>query len=146
MNITDLIAAEHGLLRFQFDYIRGIATANPAGPRVVGAGEMMAKLLMSHARLEEDLLFAALEPRLGSVGRPATVVHRDEHRKIEKLFEDALRHGSVLDGLMEAIDFALYHFRQEEEILLPLSARFLSASHLERLGQVWAESRGVTGR
>jgi len=146
MNIIDAIRVEHGLFYYLFDWIRNQSVANPTAFKVNGSVHMLVRVMESHSKLEEELLFSALEPRLGTLGPASVIVHRDEHRKMEKYFSDAMQHNSsTVGGLMEAIDFAKRHFKQEEDKLFSLAVRLLSASHLERLGKCWSESGGMRG-
>lgn len=146
MNIIDAIKVEHGLFYFLFDWIRNQAVANPTTYRVNGSVMMLVRIIDIHSRLEEELLFSALEPRLGMLGPTSVIVHRDEHKKMAEYFSAAINQPSTtIGGLLEAIDFARNHFRQEEAILFPLATRLLSASHLERLGKCWRETAGAAG-
>jgi hypothetical protein len=144
MNILDTLKVEHGLFYFLFDWIRNQAVANPVTYKVNGSCIMVGRAIESHAKLEEELLFSALEPRLGRIGPSSCIIHRDEHKKIAQLFADGAYHSSAtVGGLLEAVDFARHHFRQEEAFLFPMAARLLSQSHMERLGRCWVESRGL---
>ena len=144
MNILDTLRVEHGLFYFLFDWIRNQAVANPSTYKVNGSCIMVGRAIESHAKLEEELLFSALEPRLGRIGPSSCIIHRDEHRKIVQLFSDGAYHSNAtVGGLLEAVDFARHHFRQEEAFLFPMAARLLSQSHMERLGRCWVESRGL---
>lgn len=143
-SITDALSVEHRLFLSLFDSIRNLAVANPAGERVRGACLTVAKALESHARLEEELLLPALEPHLGLAAPELLAIHRDEHRKIDRQFAHAVAAVSVVSGgIDEAIDYALAHFEKEERALFALARRQVSASHLVRLGQCMAESRGA---
>ena len=144
MNIIDAIRVEHGMFYFLFDWIRNQAVANPTTYRVNGSVQMLVRVIEGHSKMEEELLFSALEPRLGSLGPASVIVHRDEHRKLEQLFSSTINQPSTtVGGLLEAIDYARHHFRQEEAKLFPMAERLLSASHLDRLGKCWCETTGA---
>lgn len=104
-----------------------------------------------HHPQEEDLLFAALERRgMSWLGYPLDLLIDDRHalRTALDTASDALfqaRAGDeaaaeqALDRLAEYLDPLMRHVQMEEEILLPMAARWLSAADLEALDERFAE-------
>jgi iron-sulfur cluster repair protein YtfE (RIC family) len=142
MRITDALLGEHGLLYVLFDQITE-AMANeskdlPALTRV------LAGLLGSHAKLEEDHLFPALQPHIGDMG-PLAVMQM-EHRQIDELLESmaSTTDPEQLKQQTQALlDVTLNHFSKEEGILFHLAERFLDDATLHQLGDTWSQTRGV---
>jgi hemerythrin-like domain-containing protein len=142
MRITDALLGEHGLFYALFDQISD-AMANksedlPALTRV------LAGLLGSHAKLEEDHLFPALQPHIGDMG-PLAVMEM-EHQQIEELLASMANtpDWEQLRQLTQALlEVTLSHFSKEEGILFHLAERFLDDATLHELGDAWSQARGV---
>jgi len=83
MKITDALLGEHGVFYVLFHHLETPAAKDriPDGPRDGAA--LLSEGLITHARLEDELLFAALEPHLGSRAGPLAVM-RLEHQEIEE--------------------------------------------------------------
>jgi len=80
MIITDLLTGEHGAFRALLDEIEDMATFAGDVAQIESATTVLAVEIKAHASLEEELLFAALEPHLES-NDLLTKVHA-EHREI----------------------------------------------------------------
>jgi hemerythrin-like domain-containing protein len=144
MKLTDALLGEHAMLYETFDHLRA-ATAAGGMSDIRGALPILERLLTAHARIEEDLLFPNLEPRLGPMGPLA--VMREEHRELDELLLSA-KTANDLNGLKAAVrrllDLAIDHFRKEERVLFHMAGRILDGDTLARLGDQWAERRRVT--
>ena len=144
MKITDALLGEHAMLYAQFDYL---AQATPAAESLAVVHSLAAGLtatLASHAHLEDELLFSALDPYLGPMGPLA--VMRMEHDQIEGLLDripttKELRQAQGL--LQQALQVARGHFAKEEQVLFPIAEQALDQGRLAELGVQWAERRGV---
>ncbi|HJO71246.1 MAG: hemerythrin domain-containing protein [Rhodospirillales bacterium] len=144
MKLTDALLGEHGVLYALFEHVSYVvATSNEIG-EVRSAVSVLKKLLLSHAKLEEDLLFPNLEPRLGPMGPLA--VMRAEHREIDQFFETA-KQAEDVDSLKKVVgdllDVAHAHFQKEEMALFAMARQVLDEATLSRLGDEWAASRKV---
>lgn len=142
MKITDALLGEHGAFYALFDRIESRLGSDPgsAGP----LAELLAAALLPHARIENDHLFAALEPTMGPAGPLA--VMRAEHDEIEGAVNRAASEADaeVARGLLlHAISVAREHFAKEEQVLFPMATQALGEDKLEELGRVWAGERGV---
>ena len=115
--------------------------------RSVGEANVQAALLaaglVSHARLEEELLFGPLQRYLDPQSGPLAVM-KLEHEQIEALLEqiqsveDAEQARSLATRL-HAI--AREHFAKEEQILFPMAENLVGEDELLRLGAEWARHR-----
>jgi hemerythrin-like domain-containing protein len=145
MKITDALLGEHAVLYELFNYMRDTALESDDVQEVRAAVAVLERLLLAHARIEEELLFPRLEPYLGQMGPLA--VMRDEHREIDNLL-DAAGQESDLGALRSLIGRLLAlahgHFQKEEQVLFAMARRFLDDATLTEIGDRWAESRNVT--
>lgn len=143
MKLTDALLGEHAVLYELFEHVRHAAAGGNGGD-IRQAILVLDRLLVSHARVEEDLLFPALDPHIGQMGPLA--VMRAEHRGIEYLLAAAQREpdpaalGRIVADLL---DLAQGHFQKEEMALFPMARRFLDEVTLTRLGDGWATRRKV---
>ena len=144
MKLTDALRGEHAVLYDLFAYLDETIRHSDDTQDVRGAMLVLERLLVSHARLEEDLLFPRLEPHLGEMGPLA--VMRAEHGRIDGLLdaarqeEDAARLKSLLGQLLA---LAQGHFRKEESVLFDMAERFLGGAALTEMGDQWAARRNV---
>lgn len=144
MKITEALLGEHGAFYAQFDYLEGVLSTASLG-EAKAMGLLLESGLKDHANLEDDVLFAAVEARLGEGAGP-TGPMRDEHDEIR----ETLSRLPTVDDVDEARDILLHaiytardHFRKEEQMLFPLAENELSLSTLNELGEQWAEVRRV---
>ncbi|MBV6395838.1 MAG: hypothetical protein HFACDABA_01420 [Anaerolineales bacterium] len=143
MLITDALLGEHGIFYLLF---QDIEQALPALDSVSALQNRLAPLTFSleaHAALEDQLLFAALEPHLGTQGGPLMVM-RMEHDQIVELLARIpsvpdLAQGRALAAQM--IQIARGHFRKEEQALFRMARQFLSEDELSALGAQWEQRR-----
>ena len=135
MNIIAILHGEHRVLLKLFDWTEDIIAAKFDMGIASETGKMVSRLLISHSRQEENVLFDALEPLLGNIGPMAVMIHRAAHREIAKKFGEALAVTPVdVAALKEAIKMCRSHFRGEETVLFPLAKRVLDPGELNRLG------------
>jgi hemerythrin-like domain-containing protein len=144
MKLTDALRGEHAVLYELFAYLNETIGKSDDMRDVRGAVSVLDRLLVSHARIEEDLLFPRLEPHLGEMGPLA--VMRAEHGRIEGLLAAARQENDVaaLKALIgELLHLAYGHFRKEETVLFDMAERFLGGAALTEMGEQWAASRNV---
>lgn len=145
MKITDALLGEHGALYAIFDHVRETALAAGAGlDELHRAAALLESVLASHARIEEDMLFPALERHLGGDGPLAVMRH--EHRLIEDRLQaarDGTDPAAVRNALTALLDLTRSHFRKEEQVLFAMAQRYLDAGSLDALGDDWSARRGV---
>lgn len=140
MKITDALYGEHGVFYSLFDEIKLLAEECDDLAELRGAAKLFAAVLMSHAKLEEEVLFPAID-----VGGPVAVM-RMEHEQIDRLAA-AVASASSVDQLRQTLadllELTQGHFNKEEHVLFPISGQHLEPAELERLGHQWAAIRGV---
>jgi len=144
MRITDALLGEHGVFYAQFDHLEQAVPAAETLAQVKDQAALLAAALKPHANLENDLLFAALEPHLGPMGPLA--VMRMEHDEIEGTLarvQEVKDLAGAQDLALHAIQVARDHFAKEEQVLFPMAQQVLSAEALAQLGAQWAEQRQV---
>ncbi len=144
MKITDALLGEHGVFYAQFKKMEGDLTAASLD-HLRGQADLLAAALIRHAQMENEILFAALQPSLGEVG-PIGVMRR-EHEEIER---NLIRLAEVEDLpeaqrlLLQTIGLARDHFAKEEQILFRLAEQVLPPDALEEMAGRWARERGVS--
>jgi hemerythrin superfamily protein len=145
MKLTDALLGEHAVFYGLFEHVRDTAANSNDAEQIRGAVSVLDKLLLSHANIEEELLFSRLDPHLGQMGPLA--VMRDEHRRIEELLGAAMREtdaGTLKSVIGELLDTAYDHFQKEEGVLFAMAQQFLDAETLNAAGDDWAARRKVT--
>lgn len=144
MKITDALLAEHAVFYAIFDRLEALIDETDSVAALQSAMELLEPVLVSHAKVEDELLFPRLESRQS--GGPLGAM-RGEHQQIEELFA-GIRSISDLDLLrgrvQEMIDVAREHFQKEDEIVLPVAVEMVDEETLGRLGQQWARMRDVS--
>ncbi len=146
MKLTDALIGEHGAFYTLFNEIEEIAARESAMAIILGATAVLEAMVDSHATLEDELLFAALEPYLGKHDGPLAIL-RAEHEEMKRLLwqiEDTVDGDEAIVLVKEALTAARIHFQKEEQVLFPMARRLLGDEELTRLGSAWAEARRVT--
>jgi iron-sulfur cluster repair protein YtfE (RIC family) len=144
MNIIDGLLGEHGIFYALFDWYEKSTRQAQTLEDVQQLARPLAEALISHAKLEDELLFPPLESDR-FLRRPLLVMER-EHKGIEGALlgvESCTRKKKALDQVLAAIESAREHFAKEERILFPRARQILNGSKLAHLTRRWAEARGV---
>lgn len=147
MKITDAFIGEHAVLYAQLDHLEhAVPHAKTLGEVRAMAGVLEAALI-SHAALEDELLFNGLEPGLDQMGKLEKVQH--EHRAICAGFE-LIRHSRTRKDaqkrLLSVVHLTRKEFDMEDRILFRLAEDLLRPETLEKSGKAWAKQRGVPTR
>ncbi len=145
MRLPDALLGEHGVLRALFDHVEKTVSADSDISTVHTACAVVETLLVSHASLEEELLFKDMEAVIGA-GGPLSVM-RAEHAEIDRLLESARGSQDVAaagTALHQALELARAHFQKEEAVLFVMARQVLDDDSLIRSGEDWARSRNVT--
>jgi iron-sulfur cluster repair protein YtfE (RIC family) len=144
MKITEGLLGEHALSYSLFDQVERITDDAKSLEELIGAESLLSSAVLSHAALEDEVLFPALVER-GQAEGPLDVM-RAEHKEIE-LLAAAVRASMTLEEAKEVmfrlIDTLREHFGKEERVLFPMCERLLGAQKLMELGEHWARRRGV---
>ncbi len=144
MKLTDALRGEHGVFYAQFDYLEQAVPAVEDLAILKIQAAMLASALATHAQLEEELLFQALDPDASAMG-PLTVM-RAEHEQIEQALAQIPGLMDLAEAqrqLLRVVEIARQHFPKEEQILFNLAPESLGDEMLRDLGAKWAERRGV---
>ena len=145
MKLTDALLGEHAVFYILFDQVEELAGVEGSMAQIRAATTVLAAIVESHAGLEEELLFQALEPFLGRDAGPLAVM-RAEHEEIARLLwriEEADQEHEAIVAVEAALAHCREHFGKEEQVLFPMALELLDEDTLLRLGQSWAASRAV---
>ena len=145
MKLTDALLGEHSAFYMLFDQVEEMATTGGAMAQIRGATTVLAAMVESHATIEEELLFPALEPHMGRDVGPIAQMRAD-HEELENLLGQIEETEDVAQAttlVAQALSAARNHFRKEEQYLFPMAEKVLGEETLTRLGKAWAEARGV---
>ncbi|MBV6451251.1 MAG: hypothetical protein MHPDNHAH_01982 [Anaerolineales bacterium] len=149
MLITDALLGEHGVFHFMLARIEQSLSALDALPTADSLSALQQRIVLfastleSHASIEDELLFNALEPHLGIQGGPLAVM-RIEHDQITDLLgkiESANDLASARAFTVQMIQVTRGHFQKEEQALFRMARQFLSEDELESLGEKWSQRR-----
>ena len=144
MKLTDALLGEHAAFYGLFDEIESMVSAEIRPACIESAMTVLNTLVLAHAKLEDELLFVALDRELGAEG-PQSVM-RQEHTEMVQLLEKIEIAANADDAIklcLEAIVAARDHFQKEEAVLFPLARQVLGKELLSQLGEEWARTRNV---
>lgn len=145
MKITEALLGEHGVFYALFDHLEQAVPAADSLALVQSQAALLTAALATHAGLEDELLFSALDPHLGQMGPLA--VMRMEHDEIENTLGQVQEARDLTQAqrlVLHAVRVAREHFAKEEQVLFPMAHQVLDERELTQLGAQWAERRGVT--
>ena len=144
MMITDALLGEHGAFYAQFDRLEEVLPHAGSAGEVREQAALLAAALVSHARLEDEVLFALMAKAGGDSGLLATM--EEEHTRIADLLTRAQGTrdlGLARSALLEAVALARDHFAKEERVAFPMAESLLDREALIASGTAWAERRAV---
>lgn len=144
MKLTNALLAEHAVFYAQFDHLERALPLAGSLPEILSPAALLAAALATHAHLEDELLFTALDPHLGQAG-PLSVM-RSEHEEIEGGLNRLPEIGDLEEARRLArhvVETAREHFAKEERVLFRMAEHILGPETLAALGARWAEARGV---
>ena len=145
MKVTDALLGEHAIFYAQFDYLEKNIPAAQDLTLVKSQGAMLTAALATHAHIEDELLFVALETDMNPESGPLAVM-RMEHNEIEGSLvrlQEVLNLVEAKNLLLHTIQTARAHFAKEEQVLFPMAGQLLEANKLIQLGKQWAGLRKV---
>jgi len=144
MKLTDGLLGEHALFYSLFARADALLSEPGSLEQLTATASLLRDAVVSHASLEETLLFAALAER-GLSGGPLNVM-RAEHEEIEAIATELPASKTADDarrGLRQLLSILREHFQREEKLLFPMSEKILGAEKLTELGARWALARGL---
>ncbi len=145
VKLTDALLGEHGVIYTLFDQIEAVTATATSVVHIQEATVVLSAVVLSHANLEEELLFPALETHVGTTGPLA--VMRTEHDEIEhalRRIEEAQNLDDGADCVARALSIVRNHFQKEEEVLFSMARQTLDEETQIQLGKAWAEARRVS--
>lgn len=144
MKLTDALLGEHGAFYAQFDRLEAMVPQAATAGEVREQAALLAAALVTHARLEDELLFA----RLRSAGADAGLLDtmEEEHTIIAGGLTRAQGTQEIAVArreLLDAVALAREHFAREERLAFPLAESALGTAILTTLGADWSRRRDV---
>jgi hemerythrin-like domain-containing protein len=144
MKITEALLRDHQLFYGQFEELEKTAQSGAALSEIQAKLDSLNVALETHAQLEDELLFSAMEPYTGPTGPLA--VMRMEHGEIENVFSQLQESADLVatEELVEhLLEIARLHFAKEEQMLFPIAEQALDPNILDQLGVQFANRRRV---
>ena|SRR5208282_22898 len=148
MRITDALREEHKAFNVRFDELDQLASRRSDLAQLRPKASLLAKGLLSHARIENDILFPLLERFLGGTGPLAMM--KAQHEEIEggllgilvwpvneAEVQDPERARAAVKGIVQ---IARRHLAMEERTFW-MAEKILGEGQLNELGQQFAERR-----
>lgn len=146
MKVTDAFMGEHAVFYAEFTQLEE-ELASEALDSLKARVALLGRALASHAHLEDQLLFDGINPATREI--PAFDVMREEHVAIEQMLDEVATARSLETArelVREMIMLARDHFHKEETMAFAIAEQSLGREQLSRLGEMWANMRGVTIR
>lgn len=138
MKVTEAIAVEHVTLLRVFDQVERVLPGLRSAAEVGTMATILEGLLGTHAQLEVDLAFVALDHALHHKWR-LTTLHQDHKEMDERLCQvhQAATCGRARQLLRGAMRASREHFCHEERDLIPVVERALGLCALTALGEAF---------
>jgi|GEM_PF-768847 len=148
MRITDALREEHRVFNVRFDELDQLVSRRPDLGQLRPKASLLAKGLLSHARIENDILFPLLERLLGGTGPLAMMKAQHEEiegglfgilvwREDETEVQDPEHARAAVKGILQ---IARQHLAMEERMFW-MAEKILGEGQLNELGQQFAERR-----
>ncbi len=144
MKITDALLGEHGAFYAQFDRLEETLPHTTSAAEVREQAALLAAALVTHAKLEDALLFDRM--RKGGADGGLLDAMEAEHTSIAGLLARAQGSqdpAAAREALLEAVAQAREHFAKEERFAFPLADTVLGSGILTELGASWSVRRDV---
>jgi len=144
VKLTDALLGEHGAFYAQFDRLEEMVPLAATTGEVREQAALLAAALVTHARLEDELLFARLRSAGADPGLLDTM--EEEHTTIAGGLTRAQGTQEIAVArreLLDAVALAREHFAREERLAFPLAESALGAVLLTTLGADWSRQRDV---
>ena len=148
MRITDALREEHKVFNVRFDELDQLVSRRADLAQLHAKISLLAKGLLSHAHIENDILFPSLESSLGGTGPLATM--KAEHQEIEggllEILAGRVANAEVQDpedagdAVKGILQIARQHLAMEER-MFRMVEEILETGQLNELGQQFAERR-----
>lgn len=143
MKITDCLAAQHAVFQRQLDCLE-TALSEPElyqAAALKAMVETVSSPLERHSRVEEEILFPALEPHLGKEAGPLAVM-KNEHKTILKTLDLIKASNQPKEPIRHLLTLLREHMAKEENVLFPMAEDLCGRETLEDLGARCAAYHG----
>jgi len=144
VKLTDALLGEHGAFYAQFGRLEETLPHAGSVAEVREQAALLAAALVTHAKLEDALLFDRMRSAGADAGLLDTMV--EEHTEIAGMLTRAQGTQDLAVArreLLDAVALAREHFGKEERLAFPMAERTLGAAALTDLGAAWSERRDV---
>ena len=135
MIITEALNIEHRVFTNLFDQVEDLLPTLTTLAEVKLLATLIERSLHSHADVEQNLAFAALDHALKDKGRIDRLY--EDHEEIDAALKQAQRARNLAEGrrlLKTAIGASRAHFLREEKDIFPLLEQVLQPDTLQALG------------
>lgn len=153
MKITEALVRDHRSFRTEFEDLEQALKAGAQPEEIEEQLNVLTAELDTHAQLEDELLFAVLEPRMETAGALAGM--RTDHGdiqaassicrnlRLEEIQLQQVADGAITpaDAVSQLVKAARPHFAKEEQFLFPMAEQLLDAKTLEDLGVQFTNRR-----
>lgn len=145
MDVIDQLIIEHRRLRSRIDHLESGVGSREAREEAFAA---LARDLVAHAELEEELVYPRLEevPELAEEIRHAY----QEHHLVDVQLDELAELDSGLDEWSDKIhvlsEVLEHHLEEEEEDVFPRVRKLVPADDLKALGEEFVERRAIIDR
>lgn len=144
MKITDAIRGEHAVYYAWLDELEQLASSEKPKVSIPAFCELFRSTLGTHAMLEDELLFGALDS-IESAKEPLQEVRNDHRELYDMLNElcDVTDSSQARQLARQVVQLGRVHFTREEDTLFPLAEQHLDKKRLLDAGDEWAKRRNV---
>ena len=142
MKLIDALLGEHGAFHSLLDSIEQMASTSGDIAQIDTATAVLATEVNTHAALEEELLFPALEshPKTKKLLAEMVAEHEEIQSGLERI-ENARDISEAVEEIQKTMATARRHFHREETVLYVLAQEVLSDETQTQLGEAWAAAR-----
>ena len=141
MWITEMLRAEHGLLRSMMQALGDWLAQSAPAPALRERAVMLSVALEDHAQREEQLLFEPLSTK-SSNARNWVDMMVIVHDEVRGLFEEiAASPRNLTDKLWTILQLTEEHFVKEENEVFPLAEDLIDSETLTQLAAAANEAR-----
>lgn len=147
ITICHALLGEHAVFYKQFEILEEMLETEQSLERLIFATRPIAKALISHAQIENEILILELDKVMGASGPQA--VAKMDHEVIDTDLMNLLESRSLEEfktRMPEVLTNIRSHFAMEEEALFVMTRDNLPADRLIAMGEFWAQQRKVMVR
>jgi iron-sulfur cluster repair protein YtfE (RIC family) len=138
ISITRALSAEHQMFNAVFDYFEELLPGLERLEEVRRLARLVEGMLLSHAKVEEDMLAMAQLHAREDQTRYAQCSH--QHQEIDSRLTRIQSAREIVRArtlLREALAASRKHFKHEERKVFPLVEKGVNSAALTKLGTVW---------